>query len=71
MSSLSVPLSVLDLGSVARGATSAEALQGTTRLAQRADHLGFARFWVAEHHNMPIVASTAPTTLMAHLAAST
>lgn len=68
---MSVPLSVLDLGSVARGATSAQALQGTTRLAQRADLLGFARFWVAEHHNMPIVASTAPTTLMAHLAAST
>ncbi|MBY5160933.1 LLM class flavin-dependent oxidoreductase [Salsipaludibacter albus] len=64
-------LSVLDLGSVPRGATSRDALLGATRLARRADDLGYHRFWVAEHHNMPIVASTSPTTLMAHLAAST
>ncbi len=71
LSQLAVPLSVLDLGSVARGATSGDALRGATRLARLADRLGFQRFWVAEHHNMPIVASTAPTTLMAHLAAVT
>lgn len=64
-------LSVLDLGSVAHGATSRAALAGATRLAQEADRSGYHRFWVAEHHNMPMVASTSPTTLMAHLAAST
>lgn len=69
--SLTVPLSLLDLGSVPRGATSRDALDGATRLARRADQLGYHRFWVAEHHNMPIVASTSPTVLMAHLAAHT
>lgn len=66
-----VPLSVLDLASVGRGDTSTDALVGTTRLAQTADRLGYHRFWVAEHHNMPIVASTAPPVLMGHLAAVT
>jgi len=50
---MSVPLSVLDLAPVAAGSSAAEALAGTTRLAQRADELGFRRFWVAEHHNIP------------------
>lgn len=71
MPSLSVPLSVLDLASAGRGATSGDALRGTTCLAQAADRLGYHRFWVAEHHNMPIVASTTPPVLMAHLAAVT
>jgi luciferase family oxidoreductase group 1 len=66
-----VPLSVLDLAVVAEGATSAEALADTTLLAQRAEALGYTRFWVAEHHNMPTVASTAPAVLIAHLAAVT
>lgn len=67
----SVPLSVLDLASVGGGGTSADALRGTTELARAADRLGFHRFWVAEHHNMPIIASTNPPVLMAHLAAVT
>jgi len=65
------PLSVLDLAVVTEGGTSAEALAATTALAQRADELGYHRFWVAEHHNMPLVASTSPPVLMAHLAART
>jgi luciferase family oxidoreductase group 1 len=65
------PLSVLDLAVVTEGGTSAEALANTTVLAQRADELGYHRFWVAEHHNMPLVASTTPPVLMAHLAART
>src|SRR5688500_9290277 len=65
------PLSVLDLALVGEGATSGDALADTTRLARRADELGYVRFWVAEHHNMPTVASTAPPVLIAHLAAST
>ena len=65
------PLSVLDLAVVSSGQTSADALADTTRLARRADELGYHRFWVAEHHNMPSVASTTPSVLIAHLAAST
>lgn len=71
MPALETPLSVLDLSSVGRGGTSADALDGTTRLAIAADRHGYHRFWVAEHHNMPIVASTSPPVLMAHLAAHT
>jgi luciferase family oxidoreductase group 1 len=68
---MSIPLSVLDLAPVAAGSTAGEALAETTALARRADALGFRRFWVAEHHNIPSVASTAPEVLVAHLAAST
>ncbi|HEY8718667.1 LLM class flavin-dependent oxidoreductase [Pengzhenrongella sp.] len=66
-----MPLSVLDLATVSEGSSSAEALASTTSLAQSADDLGFRRFWVAEHHNMPAVASTSPAVLIAHLAALT
>jgi luciferase family oxidoreductase group 1 len=62
---------VLDLAVVSSGATSADALANTTALARRADELGYTRFWVAEHHNMPMVASTTPAVLIAHLAAAT
>lgn len=66
-----IPLSVLDLAPVATGATVAEALTSTTELARQVEALGFHRMWVAEHHNMPGVASSAPPVLLAHLAAST
>jgi luciferase family oxidoreductase group 1 len=66
-----VPRSVLDLSLVSDGSTSGEALADTTRLARHAERLGFRRFWVAEHHNMPTVASTAPAVLIAHIAAAT
>lgn len=65
------PLSVLDLAIVGEGMTSAQALGDTTDHARRADELGCHRFWVAEHHNMPSVASTAPPVLIGHLAAAT
>jgi luciferase family oxidoreductase group 1 len=68
---IDVPLSVLDLSPVAAGTTSGQALNYTTQLAQRAEELGYHRFWVAEHHNMPAIASSAPAVLLAHLAAST
>ena len=68
---MSLPISVLDLAPVGAGQNAAQALAGTTMLARRADELGFKRFWVAEHHNIPSVASTAPETLIAHLAALT
>ncbi len=66
-----VPLSVLDLATVSEGRTSADALAAATAAAGLADRLGYARFWVAEHHNMPAVASTSPPVLIAHLAART
>jgi len=65
------PLSVLDVAIVIAGGTTADALAATTALARRADELGYHRFWVAEHHNMALVASTSPPVLMAHLAALT
>jgi luciferase family oxidoreductase group 1 len=66
-----IPLSVLDLSVLVEGASSSDALATTTALARRADELGYVRFWVAEHHNMPSVACTSPTVLIAHVAALT
>jgi len=68
---VTIPLSVLDTAPLSAGQTSADALAATTRLAQAADTLGYRRFWVAEHHAMPMVASTSPGVLVAHLAAAT
>jgi luciferase family oxidoreductase group 1 len=62
---------VLDLSILNAGQTTAQALATTTALAERADQLGYERFWVAEHHNMPTVACTTPLVLIAHLAGRT
>lgn len=51
--------------------TTSDALAATVRLAQTADRLGFTRYWVAEHHNMPSVGATSPPVLIAYLAAQT
>ncbi|WP_066460711.1 LLM class flavin-dependent oxidoreductase [Sanguibacter suarezii] len=64
-------LSVLDLIPVRTDQTTSDALAASTRLAQTADELGFRRYWVAEHHNMPAVASTNPAVLIALLASAT
>jgi luciferase family oxidoreductase group 1 len=66
-----VPLSVLDLAPVAEGTGNGAALHHTTALARRTEELGYRRFWVAEHHNMPGIASSAPAVVLAHLAANT
>ncbi len=66
-----VPLSILDLAGVGTGSTPRDALLSTTELAVRAEALGYHRFWVAEHHGIPAVASASPPVLIAHLAAST
>jgi luciferase family oxidoreductase group 1 len=63
-----VPLSVLDLAPVPTGATAGDALRATLDLARLADERGFHRFWVAEHHNMPGIASSAPPVLLAAVA---
>jgi len=64
-------LSVLDLATVAEGSTPAQALAEATDLARAVEQLGYRRLWVAEHHGMPAVASSAPAVLIAHLAAAT
>src|SRR6478735_4639969 len=66
-----VPLSVLDLVPVGDGTTPAAALADSVELAQLVERLGYRRLWVAEHHNMPGIASSSPAVLIAHLAAST
>ncbi len=64
-------LSVLDLVPVRTGQRSADAVAATVALAQRADGLGLKRYWLAEHHNMPSVASTNPPVLLGVLAGRT
>ena len=64
-------LSVLDLVPVRTGQTSAQAVAASLDLAARADELGYRRYWFAEHHNMPAVASTSPPVLAAVAAART
>ena len=64
-------LSVLDLATVSTGSTPAQALADTTRLAGTVETLGYHRMWVAEHHGMPAVASSAPAVLIGHLADAT
>ncbi|HEY1971990.1 MAG TPA: LLM class flavin-dependent oxidoreductase [Pseudonocardia sp.] len=71
MARFEVPFSVLDLAAVGDGTPVGAALTSTVELARHTERLGFARFWVAEHHNMPGVASSAPAVLIAHLATAT
>lgn len=71
MSPTSIPLNVLDLASRPAGGSNADAVAGTIRLAQEAERLGYRRFWVAEHHGMPAIASSAPAVLIAGIAGAT
>src|SRR5664279_6657965 len=66
-----IPLSVLDLSPVSTGSSGAQALRNSLDLARHADGLGFARYWVAEHHNLPSVASSAPEIMIGQIAAAT
>jgi luciferase family oxidoreductase group 1 len=66
-----LPLSVLDLAPVTRDRSVAEALAGSVSLAREVERLGYQRFWLAEHHNMPGIASSAPAVLLAAVAAAT
>ena len=63
-----VRFSVLDLSPVSSGSSVGDALRSSMALATRADALGYNRYWVAEHHNMPGIASSSPAVLLAHLA---
>jgi luciferase family oxidoreductase group 1 len=66
-----VPLSVLDLVPIGAGSTAGQALATSTALVRLAERLGFHRYWVAEHHGMPGIASSSPAVLVAHLAGAT
>ena len=67
-SSLGIPLSVLDLSPVGAGSSPAAALAASHELVAAAERLGYHRYWVAEHHNMPGIASSSPAVLLASLA---
>lgn len=66
-----VKLSLLDLVAIRQGGTVAQALAIAVRTAQHAESLGFTRYWLAEHHNMPGVASSATAVLVGHVAGAT
>jgi luciferase family oxidoreductase group 1 len=68
---MSIPLSVLDLAPISRGQTPGESIAASVALAQRAEQSGYRRVWYAEHHNMPTIASSATSVLIAHVAAHT
>jgi luciferase family oxidoreductase group 1 len=66
-----VPLSVLDLSPIIQGADARQALANSLDLARHAERLGYRRFWMAEHHNMPGVASAATAVCLAHVGQGT
>ncbi|TYC54927.1 LLM class flavin-dependent oxidoreductase [Zoogloea oleivorans] len=66
-----IALSMLDLVAVREGGTVAEALAISLRTAQHVEALGFTRYWLAEHHNMPGIASSATAVLVGHIAGGT
>src|SRR6476660_3448957 len=66
-----IPLSVLDLAPVPEGSDAGTALRNSLDLARHVEKLGYARFWMAEHHAMPGVASAATAVALAHVAAGT
>src|SRR5436190_23122300 len=66
-----IPLSILDLSPIVEGGDAAQALRNTLDLARHAERLGYRRYWLAEHHNMDGVASSATAVLIGYVAAST
>ena len=72
MSSITkIPFSVLDLSPVFEGETAGDALRHTLSLAQTVEQLGYKRFWLAEHHNMPGIASAATSVVIGYVAGGT
>jgi luciferase family oxidoreductase group 1 len=64
-------LSVLDVSPVSSGSNGAQALHNTLELARLTDELGYERYWLAEHHNLPSIASSAPEIMIGHVASET
>ena len=68
---VSIPLSVLDLSPIIQGGDASLALRNSLDLARHAEQWGYLRYWVAEHHNMPGIASAATSVVIAHIAGGT
>src|ERR1700709_1855502 len=66
-----IPFSILDLSSIVEGATATDAFRNSLDLAQHAERWGYRRYWVAEHHNMPGIASAATSVVIGHVAGGT
>jgi len=66
-----VPLAVLDLAPIVEGGTAAQAFQNALDLARHAERWGYTRYWLAEHHNMPGIASAATAVVIGHVGAGT
>lgn len=66
-----IALSILDLAPVVEGSTAADSFRNSLDLAQHAERWGYKRYWLAEHHNMPGIASSATSVVIGHIAAGT
>ena len=66
-----IPFSVLDLAPIAAGSTPADAFRNSLELARHAERLGYQRYWLAEHHNIPGIASAATAVVIGHIAGGT
>jgi luciferase family oxidoreductase group 1 len=66
-----IPFSVLDLAPIVQGSTAAQAFRNSAALAQHAERLGYSRFWLAEHHSMPGIASAATSVVIGYVAGAT
>lgn len=71
MNQTKIPISLLDLAVIREGQNTAEAIFWTVQTAQQAEALGFRRIWLAEHHNMPAIASSSTALLIGHVAGQT
>ena len=71
MTAKRIPFSVLDLSPICAGSSAAQSLANTLDLARHAERLGYHRYWLAEHHNMPGIASAATSVVIGHVAAGT
>src|SRR6059058_3381090 len=66
-----IPLSILDLSPITEGSDAGQALRNSLDLARHIEALGYRRYWMAEHHNLPGIASAATAVALAHIAAGT
>lgn len=66
-----IPLSILDLAPITQGSDAGQSFRNTLDLAQHAERWGYRRYWLAEHHGMPGIASAATAVLLGHVAGGT
>lgn len=71
MQNNNIPLSVLDLAPITEGSDASSAFTNSVELAQHTENLGFTRYWLAEHHNMQGIASSATAVIIGHIAGAT